>query len=282
MKKVYMTVGLPGSGKSTWAKKKLDEQPHRYKRINKDDLRAMLDHSHWSDANEKFVLRVRDTLILMALESGKHVIVDDTNLHPKHERQIRELIKGQAELEIVDFRDVPVDVCIERDLKRQNSVGERIILSMYNEFLAPLPPEKLPVDPNLPNAIICDLDGTLALLGRRNPYDAAHCEEDTLNEPIRSILLAAPEDKILLVSGRQDQYKPQTERWLATHNIRYDALIMRKTGDMRKDSIIKQEIFENEIRDHYNIRFVLDDRNSVVEMWRSVGLTCLQVAPGNF
>jgi len=120
------------------------------------------------------------------------------------------------------------------------------------------------------------------LLGRRNPYDAGRCEEDTLNEPIRSILLAAPEDKILLVSGRQDQYKSQTERWLATHNIRYDALIMRKTGDMRKDSIIKQEIFENEIRDHYNIRFVLDDRNSVVEMWRSVGLTCLQVAPGNF
>lgn len=282
MKKVYMTMGLPGSGKSTWAKKKLDEQPHCYKRINKDDLRAMFDNSYWSDANEMFVLRVRDTLILMALESGKHVIVDDTNLHPKHERQIRELIKGQAELEIVDFRDVPLDVCIERDLKRQNSVGERIILSMFNEFLAPLPPEKLPADPNLPNAIICDLDGTLALLGRRNPYDAARCEEDTLNEPIRSILLAAPDDKVLLVSGRQDQYKPQTERWLAANNIRYDALIMRKTGDMRKDSVIKQEIFENEIRDHYNIRFVLDDRNSVVEMWRSIGLTCLQVAPDNF
>jgi predicted kinase len=282
MKKVYMTVGLPGSGKSTWAKKKIDEQPHRYKRINKDDLRAMLDNSHWSDNNEKFVLRVRDSLILMALESGKHVIIDDTNLHPKHERQIRELIKGQAELEIVDFRDVPVDVCIERDLKRQNSVGERIILSMYNEFLAPPPPERPPADPNLPNAIICDLDGTLALLGKRNPYDAARCEEDILNEPIRSILLATPEDKILLVSGRQDQYKPQTERWLATHNIRYDALIMRKTGDMRKDSIIKKEIFENEIQSHYNIRFVLDDRNSVVEMWRSVGLTCLQVAPGDF
>jgi hypothetical protein len=57
---------------------------------------------------------------------------------------------------------------------------------------------------------------------------------------------------------------------------------MRETGDRRKDSIIKKEIFDRHIRDVYNIEFVLDDRNQVVELWRSLGLTCLQVADGDF
>lgn len=57
---------------------------------------------------------------------------------------------------------------------------------------------------------------------------------------------------------------------------------MRPEGDIRKDSIVKREIFENYIRDYYNIQFVLDDRNQVVEMWRSLGLKCLQVQEGDF
>ncbi len=89
MKKVIILKGLPASGKSTWAKQRLAAEPGAYKRINKDELRAMLDDSHWSKGNERFVLRLRDHLIVAALEDGKHVIVDDTNLHPKHEQQIR-------------------------------------------------------------------------------------------------------------------------------------------------------------------------------------------------
>ena len=57
---------------------------------------------------------------------------------------------------------------------------------------------------------------------------------------------------------------------------------MRKTGDFRKDSIVKKELFDENVRGKYNIEFVLDDRNQVVEMWRSIGLVCLQVADGNF
>lgn len=57
---------------------------------------------------------------------------------------------------------------------------------------------------------------------------------------------------------------------------------MRKSGDMRKDSIVKREMFDEHIRGRYNVNFVLDDRNQVVELWRSMGLTCLQVADGDF
>ena len=64
--------------------------------------------------------------------------------------------------------------------------------------------------------------------------------------------------------------------------IEYDLLAMRKAGDTRKDSIIKKEMFEEYVEDKYKILFVLDDRNQVVEFWRSLGLTCLQVAEGDF
>jgi len=278
MKKVIITKGLPGSGKSTWAKKLIDKNPNQYKRINKDDLRAMLDNSKHSKDAEKFVLKIRNQIMLMALEEGKHVIIDDTNLHPKHERTIRELTKGIAEVIIQDFTDVELEVCIKRDLNRLNSVGEKVIRQMYNDFLAPKPEETV-VDPHLPHAIICDLDGTLALLNGRSPYDASTCENDILNSVVASLI----KDKlVLLVSGREDKYREQTINFLGKHQINYEKLMMRETGDFRKDSIIKKEMFDTQIRGFYNIDFVLDDRNQVVEMWRQLGLTCLQVAEGDF
>jgi predicted kinase len=278
MKKVIITKGLPGSGKSTWAKKLIDKNPNQYKRINKDDLRAMLDNSKHSKDAEKFVLKIRNQIMLMALEEGKHVIIDDTNLHPKHERTIRELTKGIAEVIIQDFTDIELEVCIKRDLNRLNSVGEKVIRQMYNDFLAPKP-EEIVVDAHLPHAIICDLDGTLALLNGRIPYDASSCENDILNPVVASLI----KDKlVLLVSGREDKYREQTINFLDKYQINYEKLMMRETGDFRKDSIIKKEIFDTQIRGFYNIDFVLDDRNQVVEMWRQLGLTCLQVAEGDF
>ena len=278
MLKVILCKGLPGSGKSTWSKKLIDDHPGQYKRINKDDLRAMLDNSKFSKSNENFVLAVRDQVLLMALKEGKNVIIDDTNLHPKHEKMIRELVKGIAEVVIQDFTNVPLETCIQRDLTRFASVGEKVIRDMYRQFLAPKP-EPYAFQVGLPSAIICDLDGTLCLIHHRNPYDASRCDEDALNPVVASLLVGKT---VLLVSGREEKYREPTLKFLAKHNIPYHALWMRQTGDRRKDSIIKQEIFDTHIRGVYNIEFVLDDRNQVVALWRSLGLTCLQVADGDF
>jgi hypothetical protein len=87
---------------------------------------------------------------------------------------------------------------------------------------------------------------------------------------------------VFAVSGRDGSCRELTENWLAANNIPFDGLFMRPVGDMRKDSIVKMEIFENEFKGKYNIKFILDDRNQVVAMWRSLGLTCLQVADGDF
>jgi predicted kinase len=279
-KKVIILKGLPASGKSTWAKKQVDTQPGKYKRVSKDELRAMLDNNKWSKANEKFILKTRDALILLALDQGYHVLVDDTNLHAKHETAIRELVKGKALVEVKDFTDVPLETCVERDRHRQNYVGEQVIRKMYRDFLAPKPPV-LVADPTLPTAIICDLDGTLALMNGRNPYDASLCENDLLNAPVASIVQQYPYIT-LLVSGRKEEHRAQTERWLEKHDIVYDQLWMRATGDNRKDVLVKQDIYNQHIKGRYNIDYVLDDRKQVVDFWRSTGLTVLQVAEGDF
>ncbi len=278
MLKVILTKGLPASGKSTWAKQLLAENPNTYKRINKDDLRAMLDNSKHSQDAEKFVLRVRDALILLALSEGKHVVIDDTNLAQKHETRIKQLVRGKAEVIIQDFTDVPLETCIYRDRMRQASVGEKVIRQMYKQFLQP-PVKKVEIVEGLPHVIICDLDGTLALFNGRNPYDASTCANDILNPVVAQLLRGR---KVILASGREEKYREPTLIFLKKHDIEYIDLFMRPTDDKRRDAVVKQEIFDAHIRGKYNIDFVLDDRNQVVEMWRELGLVCLQVAEGDF
>ena len=133
--------------------------------------------------------------------------------------------------------------------------------------------------------IMCDLDGTLCLFDRKtkNPY-YRDFENDEVNTAILYILDRRDTNhNIVFVSGRSDKFRDVTEKWLR-QNIwgKHNKLFMRKDGDNRKDSIVKQEIYENEIKGKYNVLFVLDDRNQVVELWRSLGLVCLQVADGDF
>lgn len=127
--------GLPGSGKSTWAREQLARFPGRFKRINRDELRLMLDNGVHSQTNEIFVLHVRDSLIRSALEHGYDVIVDDTNLNPRQLEHLRQLVAPLAECHIQDFTHVPLEVCIERDSQRPQPVGEAVIRAMYHKFL---------------------------------------------------------------------------------------------------------------------------------------------------
>jgi len=293
MKTVWILKGLPASGKSTYARNLVSSNPGQYKRINKDDLRAMLDISKFSKANEKFVSRTRDWLIIEALNDGKHVIIDDTNLAPKHQTRIEQLAQEYKketghEVQVkIKFFNVPLKECIKRDLARSNSVGEKVIKEMYQRFVAEKKTSARYVeqDPELPKAIICDIDGTLAIIHDRSPYNATNCESDLPNTPIIDILKRYSQAGhcIILFSGRDSKYKEQTIDWLSTHDVPYDLLMMRKEEDRRKDSIVKREMFDNYVSGKYYIEFVLDDRNQIVDMWRKeLRLSCLQVYYGDF
>lgn len=282
MKKVILTKGLPASGKTTWAKSMVKKNTGSYKRINKDDLREMLDCSHWSKGNEKFVLHMRDGMILAALADGKHVIVDDTNFNSIHERNIRELVHGLAKVEIKEF-EVDLDECIRRDAAREKPVGEKVIRDMYNKYVRiEIPPVKYIAGAK--NAIIVDVDGTLAKMRDRGPYDWNKVGNDDLYADIAEIVdfYKNNEYAIIIVTGRDGICEEETREWLEKNLVPYDEFYIRPAGNTEKDSIIKKRIYDEHIKGKYNIHIVLDDRDQVVKMWRSIGLRCLQVADGNF
>lgn len=136
-------------------------------------------------------------------------------------------------------------------------------------------------------AWLVDVDGTLALHhvgpGARSPYDWHRVGEDAPNRPVIDLVTALAErDFIVVMSGRDECCRPETEAWLATNVPCYTELHMRPAGDMRKDSIVKRELFETLVAPRWNVLGVIDDRDQVVAMWRSIGLMCAQVAPGNF
>jgi len=147
-------------------------------------------------------------------------------------------------------------------------------------------------------AIICDLDGTLALKhDGRSWYDASTSDLDNPNEPVLALLRFVQEAnwhglnqeqncQIIFLSGRQEKDREPTEKFLEKHRLNRYPLFMRTTDDFRNDTIIKKELYEENVKGNYEILFVLDDRNSekcpVVDMWRELGLTCFQVADGNF
>lgn len=140
-------------------------------------------------------------------------------------------------------------------------------------------------------AWICDIDGTLALRGDRSPYDWAKVGLDAPNKPVITVARAlAARSSLIFMSGRMEQCREETRLWL--HTFLCDGpircwctgpLLMRKDGDNRPDQIVKRELYERHVQGLYEVEGVLDDRNRVVRMWREeLGLTCLQVAPGNF
>ena len=141
-----------------------------------------------------------------------------------------------------------------------------------------------------PQAIICDLDGTLCKMVDRGPYDEDKVSTDEVHLPIKTIIEKFTDTHVIIfVSGRSTKCMQDTVDWIHKNvkvlpcpTDRIPQLYMRQAGDVRKDSIVKQEIYDNLIKHEYDVLFVLDDRDQVVQMWRENGLTCLQVAPGNF
>ncbi len=140
--------------------------------------------------------------------------------------------------------------------------------------------------------IAFDLDGTLADITHRLHFIQKHpkdwraffaaCEHD---KPIQRMcylantLLSA--HRVEIWSGRSEEVRKQTEEWLRTHVGEYDALRMRSAGDYRPDDVVKAEWLDA-LNPLQRPLIAFDDRDRVVQMWRSRGVICCQVAPGDF
>jgi hypothetical protein len=163
------------------------------------------------------------------------------------------------------------------------------------------------------NVIICDLDGTLAncdhrrhlvekfhpdgTKNRHRDYEAFYlaCGEDSVHEAVHKLLVNMcgwnmnyeyRQYEVVFVTGRPERTRALTERWLESNTdcpaFGYGLqLYMRPDGDTRPDYVVKQEILDTKL-DKDRILLCLDDRQQVVDMWRTNGLVCMQVAKGDF
>ncbi|MGY3334126.1 putative kinase [Streptomyces filamentosus] len=301
---VHVMTGLPASGKTTAARALQERSGGGMRRVNLDDLRAMLDlpgGDRRSRAHEQTVLGIQDAAVRAAVDDGFDVVVDNTHLTPHVPRRLKAALTGrEATFVVHDFTGVPVEECVRRDAARERSVGEEIIRVLAEKHAKATRggwrltadwlndrPAATPYVPDaaLPPAVLCDIDGTLALRGDRGPYDFGRCDLDLLNVPVREALRAfrgSHGDRLVLLSGRSEDHRALTEAWLERYEVPYDELWMRASGDGRSDDIVKAELFDAHVRNRYAVRVSLDDRDRVVAVWRRMGLPTWQVNYGNF
>lgn len=294
MQTILVLKGCPGCGKSTIAKQMLVDEPNRWRRVNKDDLRNMFDGKYIAES-DPLVLDIHNKLVKMFLLEGSDIIVDNTNLQQRSLNKIHRIAEERGDVTVIEkCIEVPLEECLRRNALRQGDacVPENIVRAMYKSFQkhtnkeAYYPcHESIFQNKMLPKAVICDLDGTLALLNGRNPYDASKCESDIINTPVLECIraMALQGYEIIFMSGRENKYRYQTLNFLAKYYSFFSGeLYMRKTGDQRQDSIVKRELFDEHVKDKFYVEFLLDDRNQVVNSYRNMGLTVFQVADGDF
>lgn len=277
--KLVVLKGLPASGKSTFAEK-LTAQG--FVRTNKDDIREQLYKGNWKRKDEKQVIRVRNQIVEDALSHNKSVVVDDTNLNPIHIKDLANLAKKHNAIFEVDdsFLSVPIEVCIKRDLKRDKSVGESVIRGMFHQYIKK-PVQLVEYEPNLPMCIIVDIDGTLAHMVDRNPYDWHKVQSDIVDAGVAHLVDAIgimDYAKVFIFSGRSNGCRPETEEWLERNDIEYELLAMRPESRISEDDRdIKADMLKEHVIGQYNVLFVVDDRPKVCRMWRDdFGLRVLQ------
>lgn len=144
MKRIILTRGIPASGKSTWAKQEVLKDPEHSIRINRDDLRNMCG-KYWVPAREKYITACKGTILINAINfKFDTIIIDEMNLNPKENGYLKGMVSmmngtfkdnnDKYIIEIKDFTNVPLDVCLERDSKRENPIGEDVIRGIFNKY----------------------------------------------------------------------------------------------------------------------------------------------------
>ena len=292
--KILILIGIPASGKSTWGKEYVRRNSN-WVRVNRDDFRIMLKNSQVCEPKlEDLITELSVTVIEKALMKRLNVIIDNTNVKLKY---IKELVKKFKYSADIDFRvfDISLDKAIERDKNREMKVGEGVIRKMYENYkvvidsfdFQPVNKEQYPelvlINEKIKNqAIIVDLDGTLSILSKRGPYDFDKVMNDKCNWIIKEQIDFHKKNGrfVIICSGRSDVCREETEMWLQHHKINFDLLLMRKDGDFRKDTIVKKEIYNNQILNRFNVISVFDDRPSVVDGWKDLGLFVFDVNQG--
>lgn len=300
--RITVLVGISGSGKSTWANEQWKENPHNTTVVNRDKIRELLFgyteasmRNYWAREDlfslEKKVTHYEDTLINDALNHGNHVIVDATHL----KRQYIERFKYWNVPTTIKSFLTTISDAVNRDMKRTRKVGHEVIIKQHAQFktlakqLVAKPIDFTPVEfensiKKYP-AVIFDIDGTLAHMEGRSPYEWGRVREDKIDSSTVDILKqlkASPyAPKIIICTGRDGIALFETKRWLEDYGIPYDEIYIRPEKDSRPDWVVKEEMWRKIAETSY-IQGMFDDRLQVVRRARALGLKVFNVEYHNF
>lgn len=297
--RLIILQGPPAAGKSTWVKNYLNNIPKKVREktvvVSRDAIRDSTG-TYWVPNREDYISELEMYAMRNAFDHGMDVINDATNLNPE---TIKKLVSLAHEYKDIEIKHVPLYIpfkeALARDANRERPVGKKVLESFYQRYFKEAYEKELFIDDRymLPmndnrDCVICDLDGTLAIhTSGRSPFHLHRVKEDTPNEALVRLLNNLSNSvEIVFMSGREDtgNCRSDTYDWLKniagiTHHFH---LIMRKEGDNRPDQITKKELYEQYIKENYNVIGIFDDRNKVVSMWRELGLPCYQVYEGDF
>lgn len=312
MSEIIFLRGIPSSGKSTWAKQYIKENP-QFKRVSRDEIREQLDFysNVGNPKNEKLVSEIEKENILSLLSKGFSVIIDITLCSNKYLNDYFKIFYNTGfdlKFEIKTLYTT-LDECIKRNFARGQNGGrfvpEEVIHRMYknfndgeksigktfddlvNKYKSNFALKNIYKNLELEPCYVFDIDGTLALMNGRSPFDWSRVKEDSANKNVAMIhgelYISDLNNKIFILSGRDEISRADTEKWLSKNGIFHDGLFMRKNNDHRPDWEVKHELLKENLLDKgLKPSIIFDDRDQVVRFWRHVGLTVAQVAEGNF
>jgi hypothetical protein len=272
----------------------MEREPHKWARVSWDDIRHESPNYKFSKANEKRVIERAYLAAHEAAGDGYNLLIDNTNLSDRHVNYWTELANAWGLAVEVKFFDVSVDECVRRDALRAGKYSKggaqvgRVVVERFalSRGLIQWPANK-PI-------VIVDVDGTLSDTSHRRKlrengkvdWNYFYRDDLILADPPFSVVVdwvrgLYETHVVVIVSGRDAGSSAfSTVEWLAKNNVPYHHIFMRNAGDRRDDTLVKQDILNLLPRDR--VAFTIDDRDRVVAMWRKNGLTCYQVADGDF
>jgi predicted kinase len=285
--KATITVGISASGKNSWANTQhawiVCRDNFRTQMLIDDGFDATNNNiwSRWkfNKSAENEVTAKYWKLVELHAGAEQDIICCDTNLNADRRREMQNRLESLGYTVEVKQFDVTFEEAVKRDRFRKDSVGQAVIykqwMQLYGEVYTP------PAD--APKAILVDIDGTLAHMdGKRGPFEWGKVGGDSCDQVVKRIVDGfSSTHNIIIMSGRDGSCYDLTKKWLDDNDVYYDRVLMRAAGDMRKDYIVKRELFETYVRSDYNVVAVIDDRAQVVREWHRLGLKVIAVGDQN-
>ncbi|AXF53099.1 MAG: putative polynucleotide kinase [Caudoviricetes sp.] len=211
-------------------------------------------------------------MIMRAWDRNKDIVVSDTNLNKGRREALIENLKSLGYIiEIVPFH-ITREEAVKRDNLRANGVGESVIYRQHLDMLDFTERKTYTPDETKQPTIIVDVDGTVAEMHDRGPFDWKKVGQDKPRWFVIDMVINYQRQgyEIIIVSGRSDECKQATFNWLEKHGVPFSELHMRKAGDYRKDDAVKEEIFWTHLADRYNIVACIDDRPQMIRLWHEI------------